>query len=253
MVKDKMKKRVEKKAQVTLFVLVAIVIISAILIFALWVKPTYISDSSGGVNFESCVQDVAIEGIETLASNAGYINPSFSYLHEDIRYAYLCYTNLYYFRCTVQQPLMKQYFEESLKAYTSEKIRECYINSLEDLKSEGYDVVPGEIKLDYSLEPGIARVLIDAPTIVGTNSFKTFNMKINSPIYETIMIAMAIVQSEAYYGDSDITTMMFYYPDYIIDKWKQSDSTTLYTIQNKNFNIKYRFASRSLAWPAGYV
>ena len=75
----------------------------------------------------------------------------------------------------------------------------------------------------------------------------------NSPVYEMVMIATSILQFEAKYGDFDTSSMMMFYPDYIIDKIKRSDGTTVYILENKIFGNKFQFASRSLAWPAGYV
>jgi len=67
-----------------------------------------------------------------------------------------------------------------------------------------------------------------------------------------LMIATSLLQFEAKYGDSDTSSMMIYYPDYIIDKIKRDDGTTVYILENKEFGNKFQFASRSLAWPAGY-
>ena len=97
------------------------------------------------------------------------------------------------------------------------------------------------------------RVEINAPTVIGSQSFARFNVKVNSPVYEMVMIATSILQFEAKYGDFDTSSMMMFYPDYIIDKIKRSDGTTVYILENKIFGNKFQFASRSLAWPAGYV
>ena len=65
------------------------------------------------------------------------------------------------------------------------------------------------------------------------------------------MVANSILQYESSYGDSDVSSFMFYYPDLKVEKIRRDDSVKLYIITDKN-NIKYRFASRSYAWPPGY-
>ena len=67
------------------------------------------------------------------------------------------------------------------------------------------------------------------------------------------MIATSILQYEAQLGDSDTTTLTTLHPDYIIDKIKRGDSTTVYILEDKIFGTKFQFASRSLVWPAGYI
>lgn len=242
----------KKNAQVTIFIISAIVIVSAVLIFFLWAKPTYFSEAGKKLNFEGCVEDAVEQAIGELEKKAGFINPKFTYDYNGEKFTYLCYTNQYYERCSVQVPFLKNSFDEQMELLLKDKIATCYTNSIDDLKSQGYSVVQGEVDYDVLIEPDAVRVEINAPTVVGSQSFARFNIKVNSPIYEMLMIATSILQFETKFGDSDITSMMAFYPSYIIDKIKRSDGTTVYIMENKIFGNKFQFASRSLAWPAGY-
>lgn len=248
-----MKRGNEKRGQVTLFIIVAIVIVSVILIFFLWVKPNYISKSVGSFGFEGCVQDVVNQGIEEIGLTAGFANPGFSYQYNGEDFVYLCYTNEYYKTCTVQKALLKQHFEEQLSKHLRERIDLCYSNSLDELKSQGHEVTSGELKYNVLIEPERVIINIDAPTTAGGKTFKTFNIKTSSAIYEMVMLATSIVQSEAHYGDYEVTTAMILYPDYIIRKMKQGEGTTLYVIESELFKNKFQFASRSLVFPPGNI
>jgi len=241
------KKNMEKRGQVTLFILIAILIVSVVLVFFLWVKPTYISKKSGGLGFENCVKDALKPVINQLGENGGFIDPRFAYQYDGKKFAYLCYTSQYYTLCTIQKPFLRTSFQEQAEKIMKNKINLCYANSLEDLKAKGYSVAAGTVKYNILLEPGIVRVEINAPTVVGTQKFTQFNIKLNSPIYEMLMIATSILQYETTYGDSDIDKMMMFYPDYDIQKIKRSDGTTIYMIENKLLKTKFKFASRSLA------
>ena len=242
----------EKRGQVTIFILVAIVIISAILVFFLWAKPTYFSDSAGGLSFEKCVKDVVEQSVSELEKKAGFFNPEFTYAYNSEKFTYICYTNNYYETCSVQVPFLKDNFEKQMKIFIKDRVDTCYINSLDELKSQGYSVTGGSVEYDVLITPSSVNVEIDAPTIVGSQSFARFNIKTDSPIYEMIMIATSILQFETKYGDFDTSAMMLFYPNYYIDKIKRSDGTTIYILENKNSGNKFQFASRSLAWPAGY-
>jgi len=241
------------RGQVTIFVIVAIVIVSAIIVFLLWVQPTYFSELGGGLNFEGCVEDVVEQAIDELGPKAGFVSPGFVYNYNGEQFTYLCYTNEYYVTCTVQVPFLKNVFDEQMEVLIREKIDSCYVNSVDDLKSQGYDVVGGVVDYDVLIEPGVVRVEIDAPTSVGSQGFSRFNIRVNSPIYDMIMIATSILQFESSLGDSDTSAMMGFYPDYIINKIKRGDGTTVYILENKITGNKFQFASRSLAWPAGYL
>jgi len=242
----------DNKGQVTIFILVAIMTVSIVLIFFLWAKPTYLLGESEGLGFENCVRDAMEPVIDELGETAGFANAGFSYPYGGQEFVYLCYTNDYYKTCTVQVPFLRTNFQDQIEKVMEEKIGVCYDNSIDDLKSQGYSVSSGDVDYEILIEPGVVRVEIDAPTTVGSQKFARFNVRVNSPIYEMVMISTSILQSEAKYGDSDISEMMRFYPDYIIDKIKRDDGTTIYILESKLFGTKFQFASRSLAWPAGY-
>jgi hypothetical protein len=243
----------EKKGQVAIFVIVGIMIVVAILVFFLWARPTYLIEGAGELNFEKCVEDVVEQGIGELEGKAGFAEPEFTYAYSGEGVTYLCYTAEYYDTCTVQVPFLKNSFEKELGILIRDGIDECYGDSLSELRGQGYSVEQGDVSYDILIEPGIVRVEIDAPTVVGSASFARFNVGVNSPLYDMLMIATSILQFETRYGDSDVSSIMLYYPDLIIDKLKQSDGTTVYIMEHKTFGNKFKFASRSLVFPAGYV
>jgi len=241
-----------KRGQVTIFVIIGIVIVAALLVFFLWVEPTYISNRTGRLGFEGCVGDAVEDSIERLGINAGYVDPDFTFMYRGQDIAYLCYTSEYHKTCTIQKPFLKQHFENEMSDFLRERISVCYDSSVDELLAQGYDVTSGDVEYDILAEPGVVRVEIEAPTTVGSQRFTRFNVETNTPLYEMLMIATSLLQYETKYGDSDVSEMMLFYPEYIIDKLKQSDGTTIYIIESKDFGTKFQFASRSVAWPPGY-
>ena len=243
----------KNRGQVSVFVIVAIVIVAAIVVFFLWVQPTYLSEVGGRLGFEGCVEDAVEQAIGELGPRAGFVNPGFTYLYGGEEFTYLCYTAEYYETCTVQVPFLKNVFDEQMEVLIRGKVDACYENSIDDLRAQGRDVVAGVVDYDVLIEHGVVRVEIEAPTSVGSQSFSRFNVMVNSPIYEMLMIATSILQFESSLGDSDTDSLMLYYPDYIVSKLKRGDGTTVYVLEHKIDGIKFQFASRSLAWPAGYL
>ncbi|MEK6968642.1 MAG: hypothetical protein AABX51_08535 [Nanoarchaeota archaeon] len=252
---DKIK--IAKKAQVTLFVILAIVIVAGILVYYIWLRPTMIQPVGEKLKLEVCVDDVVKEALDKLGKQGGYSNPDFFYLYQDNKVGYLCYTNLYYKPCDAQKPMLRAHVEEQLKKDIAEKVQTCYDTSIQDLQSKGYDVTGKERPdLKVSVVEDSIAVEIDAPVVIkkdeATKRFTKFTIKTSSRIYDLLMIATSIMQAEMQYGDSDTATMMDFYPETLIDKFKQDDGSTIYVLENSESKEKFYFAVRSLVFPVGY-
>lgn len=241
-----------KRGQVTLFIILVIMIVSIVLIFFLWIRPNYLTDRGGNLGFEGCVLDASERAILELGLSAGFVNPEFTYTYLEEEVPYLCYTNEYYQTCVVQKPFLKQHFETNLKNFIREEVNTCYENSLNSLKEKGYEVVSGNLDYNISIEPRVVLISIEAPTSIGTQNFARFNVRVNSQLYELLGISTSLLQYESVYGDSDTTSLLALYPEYLVRKMKRGDGTTIYTVEDKMSETKFRFASRSLAWPPGY-
>ena len=252
MVEIKMIKGMKKGGQVTIFIIIGIIIVAAILVFFLWIRPTYFLEEGAALGFERCVEDVVKDAIGELEVKAGFADPEFTYDYNGEKLTYLCYTNAYYATCSVQVPFLKNVFDEQMELLIRDDVDACYASSIDDLKSKGYSVTPGVVDYDVLIEPSVVRVEVDAPTVVGSQQFARFNVKVNAPTYDMVMIATSILQFETKYGDADVSSMMEFYPDYIITKIKRGDGTTVYALEHKKLGNKFQFASKSLVWPAGY-
>ena len=253
---NNMKRGIGDKGQLSVLIIIGIIIVSVIVLFFLWVKPAYIDAEKARPGFEGCILDVVEENAEMLGMQAGFANPSFYYLHENNRVGFLCYTNLYYSPCINQKPLIKQHFEEELKKSVKAKIDACYDSSLNELRNQGYDVVGSlEKELDINIDYGKVEIDYKAPVVLGKQTqkkFTNFKFILDSKMYEMLMIATSIIQFETSFGDTDVSSLMALYPKLIIRKLKQSEGTTIYIIEDKDSQAKFKFASRSYAWPAGY-
>jgi hypothetical protein len=134
------------------------------------------------------------------------------------------------------------------------KIESCYETGIAELKSKGYDVVSGKLNYTININPSEIKVVLKAPTSISsadsTKRVENFEIQIVSELYDVLMIANSILQFETHYGDAETSSFMIYYPDLKIEKIRREGGIKIYSITNDE--IKYRFASRSYAWPAGY-
>lgn len=241
-----------KRGQVTIFVIIALMIAIGVIVFFMWVRPSLDFKGGPSLGFEGCVKDSITEAVDILEKTTGLGSSGFTYQYKGKDIPYICYTNNFYQTCTVQKPLLKKNFEKALKEMVEDEIQACYTSSINSLKAQGYEVTNGNLKYETLFEPGVIRIPIQAPTTVNSQSFAKLNVEINSPIYEMVMIATSILQQESRFGDSDTAAFMNYHPDYVVLKMKRDDGTTIYTIRSKLFGNEMQFASRSLAWPAGF-
>jgi hypothetical protein len=246
-----------KRAQLTLFIILGLIIVSAIILFFMYVYPSLASQRAPQLAIENCVKGAISGEVSSLALTAGALNPTFNSMYQDENYSFICYTDEYYQPCVVQTPFLTSQFENSLKTRISQKVLDCYSNSLESLRAQGYEVVSGTPTTNIVIEPEQILVTINSPTTVSSGESSQdignkFEVKIASKLYYVLAIANSLLQFETAYGDTDTSSLILYYPDFSIDKVRRDNGVRLYTVSDKG-NIKFKFAVRSYAWPPGYA
>ncbi len=246
---------IQKKGQVTLFIVIAIIIVAVILFSYFYLAPRFSEFGDNRPILDKCIESEIQRQIVDLSLTAGIVNPSFTTMYMDENISIVCYTNQYYTPCVVQYPFLKQTFESSLAKRMEQKIEGCYSSALEDLRARGFDVTGGKMSYNISIDPSMIQVKMKVPTSISNEDssvvFENFEIVTYSNLYDVLMVANSILQFETSYGDAEISSFMFYYPDLKLEKIRRDDNIKIYTITNTE-GIKYQFASRSYAWPAGY-
>jgi hypothetical protein len=249
----------EKRGQVTIFIILGIIIVVAgVLVYMFYpqIKATFgFQLENPNAFLQSCLEEDINNAVRTLALQGGSIEPEhyYTYLGNDVEY--LCYTNEYYEKCVMQQPLLKRHIELEIKEEIKEEVTDCLTEMERAFKGQGYNVVLR--RADYSVELLPKRVVLLSNSSMSlkkedTVTYSSFSMSVNNNIYELTAISLSILNSEAAYGDAEITTYMNYYPDLKVEKKKESEGTTIYILTDRNTGDKFQFASRSIVWPPGY-
>jgi len=256
----RMIKRVNKRGQVAIFIIVAVlIVVGGILIYFLY--PDAISDvirgsESPNVFLKSEIEPSVRESIEILSKQGGYEDPEGYIMYQGNKVKYLCYTSRYYEPCRIQQPMIKNKFELEIERMIQDDVENAVENLVETYERRGYTVSSiSKPKTDVEISLGKINVKIKAPmtfTKESTERFEEFDFEIESSLYELLMISQSIIDYEATYGDSETSLYIQYYPDLRIRKVKLGDGSTVYTVEDVITKEKFMFASRSLAWPAGY-
>ena len=264
MFENKMNKRGDmiksKGGQVTIFIIIGLVIIFGLLLIIILGGFNIIPTASGGkLNVEVCIEDALNTAVTNLGMTAGFakVEDSLSYNDKGDKIPYICYTNKYYLPCENQKPFLIQHFQEQLESKLASEVQACYDKGLSELKRKGYDVVAGKPVFNIALVPDSIVINLDAPTSIssqtgGTTRVSSFKFRTNSPLYNILIIATTIIQGETRDGDVNTDALMVASGNYNILKDKKSEGTTIYSIEDINTATKFRFASRSYAFPAGY-
>lgn len=249
-------KMIRKKGQVTLFVILALLLVGIIFfIYSFYVSPKTNSTYANMPPLDKCISQKVNAEIIELGLSAGVLNSNFNSQYQGENYTNLCYTTDYYKPCVVQYPFLVHKFEESLYQRMRPIIQDCYDKAIDDLNSRGEAVSIGKITSSISITPYNVEITVNAPTVSSNDGASAYTKKIvvrtPSDIYNSLSVANAILQFETSYGDSEVSEFMFYYPDLKIEKIRRDNGVKIYIIDNKK-DIKYRFATRSYAWPPGY-
>ena len=242
-----------KKGQLTLFIIIAVVIVSVLIFLFLPNIKSIFVPSTPSEKLQDCVEKSLKEAVELTSKRGGSISPVNSIMFKDEKVEYLCYTNQYYKTCINQQPLLRQHVEREVLDYIKLNSQQCIENLKNNLRSKGYSVSSGAGELSVSIVPNNVKVVASGFSAVKGETgekYDKFEAGIKSELYDLIMLTTSILNWEARYGDSDITTYMMYYPNVKVEKYKQEDGSKIYILTSGE--NKFVFASRSLSWPAGY-
>lgn len=252
-------KKMKKKGQTTLFIIIGIVIVAVALLiyfFVPSVKNLFSSSAENPYDFiQKCIEDDLEENIALVSSRGGSIDPEHYIVYNGENIEYLCYTNEYYKQCVMQQPMLKEHIEKELNEILAPAVTACF-NGLESYYDEkGYGVNLRKGGVEVELLP--KRVVINFNHSVTLSRdeqiiYDDFKVVSHNNLYELISIANSILNWEARYGDSETTDYMNMYHDLKVEKKKQIDGSTIYILTDRNTENKFQFASRSVAWPPGY-
>ncbi len=256
----KMKKiRLLKQSQITIFIIIAIIILSGIILFFLLsgnkisiLKPSISNPQS---YIQKCAEDSAKDAINIILPQGGYITPINYRLYKDNRVSYLCYNKNYYEPCINQAPLYIQDLESEIESYIKPKIKDCFYNLEQEYKDKNYQVNSEDLDLSVELKPKQVKIIINKKLDLkkgdDKRSYKEFKSVFSSPLYELSSISQEIVNQEAEFCYFENLGFSLLYPKFSVERTDIEGETKIYVVEEKISGKKLIFAVRSCALPAG--
>ena len=136
-------REVNKRGQVTIFIIIAIVIVAlGVLIYAFYPQLQSLlgSESKNPVAFiQTCLEDEIEDTVEILSLQGGSVEPEGYYLYEGNKLKYLCYTNEYFKLCGIQISFLRDHIESEIKNEIAEEVDACFTDLKESYEDQGYD------------------------------------------------------------------------------------------------------------------
>ncbi len=256
------KNRVNKSAQMMIWVIFAIAIVIIVLVFFLLrenvLKPTTTNENREDISLfiEDCTKLNVENAIDILLPNGGFIQPEHSKLYNGINVSYLCYNSGNYYPCINEHPLYMNELKKEIKEYIEPKITQCFDDYKTEMERRGVIVNFKEMNTKVELAPD--RIFIDLTREVSVEineqieTYDEFKVEVSSPVYNLARIAMEIASQEAKYCYFEYVGYMILYPKFKIEKESLSDYTEIYSIEDKKSKEKLNIAVRSCAIPPGF-
>jgi len=253
------KKLKSRRSQITIFVIIAVVIVASIaLVFTISnrskdnISISPIKDPQGYI--QECARKAVSEAESKVIPHGGFMDPgSNSILFNGTKVAWMCYTSELNKLCTNKHPLLNQEIEKEIVNYAKPKVADCFTTLGNDLSRYNYqqDLV---LNFSVAITPNQIAIKINRPISFNKNgqilSLNNFNTLINSPIYTFVSLAIETSNQEVSCNcgretcNADITLMNRDNLDFEISRFVSGRNEKVYTViellSGKTFNFGIR-------------
>jgi len=249
-----------KRGQVTIFIIIAVVIICFIaLAYVVYpkIKTNIQTETKNPQAFISeCVEDELINLVDLISAQGGSLNPSPVYPFEGKQIQYLCYTNKNYEPCIIQNMLLEKNIEQELTTVITPQVEACFNSLKSNYEKKGYvvQIKPGEVKIEL-LPKKIIGTFDYKVTLTkdGTEEYNLFNIMLNNNLYELIKISDVIVEwSMKNVDDIDPLIIMEAYHFIDMTVKEQTEGNIIYKLKDDEVGGEFNFAIRSWVLPGGF-
>lgn len=253
------KNNFNNKGQVTIFIILAIMIVAAIiLLFVLYnknqlsIKPT--STDNPKDFLETCIQTNLEEAIDKIITNSGYIQlpeKTKSYKGRDI--PYLCYTANTNEKCYPTEAVWIEHLENEIHNYVNDKVSNCINQMKGNYEAKAYQINVNYKGFVISLVPDKIKVIIDVGITTKKadeqRKFSSVEITTFTPLYEMAILIHKIIYEEAKYCNSDYTLIMRTNLWAEVTKDQTGDDEKVYTIKDTKTEKSMQFALRNCVQP----
>lgn len=253
------RKKRDKKAQITIFVIIALIIIVAIaLIFSIYKRSPGSLEAwqDPQAHIEGCLKQSLEKTEETLIANNGYRNVTSNYLvYYSERVPYLCNSGSFYVPCVNQEPMFIEKIRKIFQVEVEKDFASCFSSFSRDLKRRGYEIRENSSSINVEMFSEVIAVKVDKDLIISKDEkerrYTTFTAEYSSPIYKLANTARNIVNFESTLCEFNAAGWMNNNRDIQIKKFVTSDQSKVYLLRDYASGKELKFAVKTCVLPAG--
>ena len=250
----------DKRGQVTIFIILAIVIVIGIAAFFI-LRPSPSAEISPRENplafIEKCMQDGIDEVLPSVLAQAGFAeidkSPDKSLIYQDKHVHYLCYVEEELTLCTINTPMLKSEMETQLRKATQPKLEGCFAKLKEEFS--GYEYTESNLNYTISISPNnlkataIKKITVSRDGL--SQEFNSFIYETSSPIFDFLLLSNDILVDElsCICGQESCTTDVLelsrFNPYFQISVFVAGNDEKVYTIKDTRSQQEFKFAVRN--------
>jgi len=247
-----------KRAQVTLFIILAIVIVASLLFF--FFSDKFNSDSINTNNpqsfFDKCIKDSIRESENTLLNSNGFTKVEDNFiLYNKEKIPYLCTTSEFYTSCTPQEPAFLSSIQTIMENKVSRDTENCLVSFTKDMESKGYQLTKEKSNVTLTIRKGEISVEMGKPIFLKKDETSTeippIKVYYSSSLFDLVKTAQTIVNYESSLCEFDLLNWQKYENQIQIARFRTSDQTKIYTLTDRNSEKQIKFAIKTCVMPAG--
>jgi hypothetical protein len=253
--------RHKKRAQVTIFIILAIIIVIGVsayfLLFYNGVNVSKTIKSDPAQYIHDCAKDNANLFLDNVLAHGGVFYNELSdwefLSFNNTKVLLLCYTNETKKNCINRHPLLELEIEKKLTSFLKPKIETCFSEVIDALKPG----VVSEGSMNFSLDVIKGKILfyIEKPITIASGeestSFRRFDTEVSSNIYELLDVQNMIITREVSCDcqdnncNADLGKINLDYPQLITARFMTEKHEKIYTLTSSLNKNKFSFAVRN--------
>jgi len=247
-----------KRGQVALFIIIGVVIVGAIIFLAATRKiPFFGPTAPEKLNVEECIKESIDNALEIILPQGGYADPPLYQDYKGKKVAFLCYTNNFYEKCTIQAPFLGENIKQGIEAYAENSIKDCFYAFEQDYRDKGYNVESKPLTFNVEILPNRISVNINKEMVFTKgeeiNVYKEFKVNKLSGLFSLLTAVHDAIEKEAKMCNFDYLVYMLINPEFSIELKTLGTEVKVYTFRYKKTGEEINFAVRSCAQPPNII
>ena len=257
-------KIIYKKAQVAIWVILAVVLAASIILFFTLgqdkrevniLEPGQIDFVNAPSFMQICTEKIVLETVDVMLPQGGFVSPTNVVKFNNTYIAYVCKNEGFYEPCINQHPMLLSEMKNEIKENISPSVEKCFDDLKKEVEKRGGSMNFGDLEIEIDFAEDKVFVKLNREVSIekkgAGKKYERFDIVVDSPVYNLGMIVMEIALQEAKYCNFENAGFSMAYPRYKVSKYTMSFPTRIYIIEDEKTGKVMMTAVRGCAGSAG--